>query len=108
MKDISELDEFRKYGETFKLIKKVDSTKTFLFERDKCYEIVRAKKFTNPDGSVVWVYPSSEQWGAYGLTVSKKEDMKLIDLLMSDKDWTPEHRDEIVRSLSKQKKIPSI
>lgn len=30
------------------------------------YEVIKGKKHKNPDGSVVYAYPSDEQFGSYG------------------------------------------
>ena len=70
-KDISELKEFSKYGDTFKQIRNNPDTGWWLYERETHYEVVKGMKYTNPDGSVVYVYPSEKDWGTYGYTIPK-------------------------------------
>lgn len=36
------------------------------------YEIVRGVRHKNPDGNIVYLYPSSEQFGSYGYTIPAK------------------------------------
>ena len=51
----------------------------------KGYELVVAKPKKNPDGSIVYAYPSSSDWGKYGFsyisTESKAFKSKLAELM---------------------------
>lgn len=64
--DISERQTFKMFGETFTLIARNIEHNTYLYKRSGGgYEIVKPVKRKNPDGTTVYVYPSSEQFG-YG------------------------------------------
>ena len=48
------------------------------------YEIVKGVKHKNPDGSIVYTYPSDEQFGIYGFTTigtEKTFDSEMTQLL---------------------------
>lgn len=74
-RDISELKEFKKYGDTFKQIRNNPDTGWWLYERTndeyktRHFEVVKGIKRTNPDGNVVFSYPGESQWGVYGYTI---------------------------------------
>lgn len=73
--DISERKTFKMFGDLFVLIARNIEHNTYLYKRVKLstdeygetsgYEIVKPIKRKNPDGTTVYVYPSSEQFG-YG------------------------------------------
>jgi len=92
--DISEKKEFIIYGDTLRMKECVDKEKRiYIFERlmnenNKerliAFEVVKGKKHKNPDGSIVYTYPSSEQFGYYGFTVfpnHKKSMQEAIEIL---------------------------
>lgn len=60
---------FTKYGDTFTQIAHNPNLNTYIYERinDKGrhngYEVIKPKRFKNPDGSIVYVYPSENEWG---------------------------------------------
>lgn len=91
-KDIKDLKEFNKYGDTFKQIRNNPETGWWLYERTnnefghQHYEVVKGIKHTNPDGKIVYVYPSDRDWGTYGYTICKCSWAdKVIDFLMGRK-----------------------
>lgn len=70
-KDIEERLEFDRCGYHYVNICLDKEKKAGIWElrRDnKCYgfEVVKGKKHKNPDGSVVYAYPSDESFGKYG------------------------------------------
>ena len=76
-KDISEKKEFKYDGHSFKMVEDYGNH-IYLFHRtgespmgsflDLGYELVIGKPHKNPDGKIVYVYPSSSDWGKYGWT----------------------------------------
>lgn len=87
-KDISEMKEFTKYGDTFRQIRNNPETGWWLYERrgkdNRSYEVVKGVKHKNPDGTIVYIYPSTEHWGKYGYTIMEnKYSALLIDFIMS-------------------------
>lgn len=84
-KDILEKKEFKFGGDTLRLKECVSKEKhIYVFarynEEDRliAYEVVKGIKAVNPDGSIVYHYPSSEQFGHYGYTIfpTHKKGMK--------------------------------
>lgn len=61
---ISELKEFKRGGYITKYV--ANNGLWYLFSTEGGYEIVRAVKRKQPDGSEVYCYPSSEQFGVSG------------------------------------------
>lgn len=101
-KDISELKEFRKYGDTFKQIKNNPETGWWLYERETHYEVVKGKKYVNPDNSVVYVYPSENDWGVYGYTIPKCWwAEKTINFIMGRKTTSAQEMYEFKKALKK-------
>lgn len=47
------------------------------------YEVVKGVKVKNPDGQVVYKYPSTEQFGQYGFFAHEKDVPKYIQILTS-------------------------
>lgn len=73
--DIREKREFERYGFQYTLVKEDNDNRIYVFKVEKKgekplpyenYEIVKGKKEKNPDGTVVYTYPSTEQFGKYG------------------------------------------
>lgn len=97
-KDIKEIETFEKFGEIFTKIYKDDEIHVYVYERRKNggtsggFEVIRGKKYTNPDGSVVYCYPSSEDFGVYGYYISalmrdcKERIQKYIEKLSKDEE----------------------
>ena len=112
LKDISETKTFEKYGDIFTQVRHNPETGWYLYERVKkdapdCshYEVVKGAKHTNPDGSVVYAYPSSERWGTNGYTIVKNwYAAELIDFLMGRKSTSAEE----LRNFKNNLKYPSI
>lgn len=99
-KDISELKEFKKYGDTFKQIRNNPQTGWWLYERETHYEVVKGKKYVNPDGSVVLGYPSESDWGVYGYTIPKcRWAEKTINFIMGKKTISAQEMYEFKKTL---------
>ena len=70
---IEERKEFTLFGDTLKQCEHNETTGLWLYERYSPkgrlvgYEVVRGKKHKNPDGTEVFSYPSTEEFGSYGL-----------------------------------------
>lgn len=66
---IDDMAYFFKYGDEFTFIKKNEKKNTYLYKRVNIetgvvyYEVVVPVKTKNPDGSTVYVYPSTESFG---------------------------------------------
>lgn len=81
-KDLKDIDSFEKFGELFKKICADDDNHIYVFRREKqrpdkmvvSYEVVRGVKYKNPNGSIVYHYPSSEQFGTYGFYIVGPEE----------------------------------
>ena len=75
-KDIKEINSFNKFGDNFTKVWSDDAQHIYVFKRtNKQYmsgqfEVVKGKKYTNPDMSVVWVYPSSAEFGENGYCIN--------------------------------------
>lgn len=111
-KDISEVKTFEKYGDVFTQVSYNPETGWYLYERvnkedhDRShYEVVRGKRYVNPDGKAVMVYPGERDWGTYGYTVMKtKWSEKIIDFIMSAKTHSAQEMYEFKKTL----KTPSV
>lgn len=72
--DITEKREFTRINHSYKMIASDEQNHIYLFEItplewEKSYEqfeLVKGVKVKNPDGRVVYRYPSDEQFGQYG------------------------------------------
>ena len=69
-KSIEEINSFTKYGDTFTKVFGNDEKHIYVFKRGIDYEVVQGVKHKNPDGNIVYVYPSNEQFGVYGYYIS--------------------------------------
>ena len=71
-KDISEKKEFKRIGYTYTQVLADDEQHVYLYKMSKPvmttneYELVKGKKYKNPDGSIVYTYPCDEDFGTYG------------------------------------------
>lgn len=105
--DISERKTFIKYGEVFTQERHNPETGWWLYKRTNMkdpsryhYEVVRGKKYKNPDGSIVYTYPNAEDWGSLGYTVDNNWFAEqMIDFLMSAKSRTAQERYEFKKTL---------
>lgn len=92
-KDISEIDTFT-FQDT--IVKKLDynpTTDIYLFGRynttGRCknmlmgYEVIKPKKYKNPDGSIVRTYPSTSEFGTYGSYLPCTANQYWIDCIMN-------------------------
>lgn len=77
--DISEKREFTFQGDTLKLDYCFDEEKRiYVYGRYNHsgrlygYEVVRGVKHKNPDGNIVYIYPSLEKFGRYGYFVAAR------------------------------------
>lgn len=99
-KDISTIKTFKKYGKVFTQIKNNPETGWWLYEREDCYEVVKGRPYTNPNGEKVLVYPSESDWGAYGYTIPKCWWAKpTIDFIMGRKTISAEEMHEFKKTL---------
>ena len=99
-KDISELKEFKKYGDTFRQIRNNAETGWWLYERATHYEVVKGRKHKNASGEVVYVYPSESEWGQNGYTIPKCWwAEKTIDFILGKKIITPQELYEFKKTL---------
>ena len=81
-KDIKEIEKFEKFGDTFTKIYADDEKHIYVFKRIRdyetktaiSYEVVKGRKVKNPDGSIVYRYPISEEFGMYGYYIFGTED----------------------------------
>lgn len=87
-KDISELKEFKKFGDLFKQVESFGDN-IYLYSRENvdpncesigvyAYELVRGVPHKNPDGQIVISYPGSGLWGAYGKTIWKSTSREAL------------------------------
>lgn len=68
-KDIRDLSSFKKWGATFTKVWSDDDRHLYVFKRTGVrtdYEVIKGVKTKNPDGSIAYAYPSSEQFGSNG------------------------------------------
>ena len=82
-KDIAEKKEFTFDGD--RLVQKmcVDAEKKiYVYERYSGisgrlmgYEVVNGKRYKQPDGSIIYRYPSSEEFGSNGFFVNRESDI---------------------------------
>ena len=88
-KDITEIQHFEKWGEKFDLEQSWDKQHVYLYRRRYGWELVQAVKTKNPDGSIVYRYPSTNEWGKYGWSIQSLESRSykrlLYDLGVVDK-----------------------
>lgn len=99
-KDISKESSFVKNGVTYTQIRRVPETGWYLYDRGSSYEVVRLKKYRNPDGNDVLVYPSDEDWGKSAYTVLKnKHAEKLIQFIMAAKTRSAQEIYEFKKTL---------
>lgn len=72
-KDIKDKKEFERIGYRYTQVLSDDEHHVYLYQMkhkdyDHCpsYELVVGKKYKNPDGNLVYVYPCDEDFGRYG------------------------------------------
>lgn len=68
LKDVKEIDNFTKYGEKFSKVFADDEKHIYVFKRESkngviSWEIFKSYAKKNPDGSIVYYYPSSNDFG---------------------------------------------
>ena len=80
---ISELKEFKRGGYITKYV--ANDGLWYLFSTEGGYKIVRAVKHEQPDGSEVYCYPSSEQFGESGWYICGTKAKRLRSLKMIKK-----------------------
>lgn len=94
-KPIDELKEFKKFGDSFVQVEKFDNN-IYLYKRTFgpdnkywCYELVKGVKHKNPNGQVIYVYPSTSSWGHSGFSLysgtSREKIQSLVDRLKTTK-----------------------
>ena len=97
--DLKEQNNFRKFDEDFSKIWSDDKNHIYVFKRVKkynldngntkeviSYEVIKGVKKKNPDGTIVYAYPSTDQFGIYGyyITGSEKYCKERISKRISD------------------------
>lgn len=86
--DISEKKEFDRIGIHYKQVYADDINHIYLYQmdnRENAYELVKGKKRKNPDGNIVYVYPSDEDFGTLGwYIVGTKEytEKKIAEIML--------------------------
>ena len=101
-RDLKEQNNFRKFGDDFTKIYSDDDRHIYVFKRSHkftkhngvkveivAYEVIKGVKRNNPDGTVAFTYPSSEQFGLYGYTIFGTEDecKRRISSLINQFEW---------------------
>lgn len=91
---LQEKREFKKYGENFKFVEFNEETGLYLYKRDSGWEVFKPLKRKQPDGSMVEIYPTEEDFGVYGLCFSSEEWARLCLKLGFEKwaEWKTEWR----------------
>lgn len=93
-KDISELKEFVEQGTRLVQVEYNETTGRYLYERYYInsstlgnrlmgYEVVKPLKRKNPDGSTVYTYPSTSQFGKYGWFLPPNTKREILDKYMN-------------------------
>lgn len=76
--DIRELNEFNAYDDTYRKVYADDENLVYVFRRDnKCYkkpyyEVVKGRKYKRSDGSIIYIYPSTELFGKIAFCVNSE------------------------------------
>ena len=89
--DLKNLNDFEKYGDKFTKIYADDENHIYIYKRVSRYgvaafELVKGVKAKNPDGSIVYRYPSSEQFGISGWYIMDNDRARdRISWLMKNK-----------------------
>jgi len=83
-KEIKEKDTFNRIGYRYDKVYADDEKHIYVFKMTNIdpnrvittpkYELVVGKKRKNPDGAIVYVYPSDEDFGKYGWFITGKEE----------------------------------
>lgn len=105
-KNLWETPVFFKYGNKFEMVREDRENNRFLFKRTNkdgrviCYEIIRGVRYVNPDGSIVFTYPSEQYWGNYGWTIdNNRHKDAFIDYFFDGHDMSPQARYEFKMTL---------
>lgn len=77
-KDLKEKKKFRRVGYDYSNIYLNNTTHCGVWELSRegkiyGYEVVKGRKYKNPDGNIVYTYPSDEDFGAYGWYICGKD-----------------------------------
>lgn len=82
--DIKDKKEFNRAGYHYTCVKADDENHIYLYEMhhlDKDlempymeYELVKARKYTQPNGTTAYIYPSDRDWGVCGWTIIGPEE----------------------------------
>lgn len=99
--DIKDKKEFTRIGYRYTQVKAYDEHHIYLYRMERMekplpyyqYELVKGVKRKNPDGNIVYVYPTDEQFGQYGWYIcgglekcSREISRKMADLPRGDEN----------------------
>ena len=101
--DIRDLNEFTKYGDRFTKVASYPDRNIYVYKREHydeerkiwvciVFEVVKGAKCINPDGTIVYAYPSSEKFGPLGKCLSNNwfSNRMIIWLIDNPDKWDPE------------------
>lgn len=69
-KDIKEIESFVRNGSEWTKVYADDENHIYVFFNGKDAEVIIGVKHKNTDGSIVYVYPSTTQFGRYGYYIA--------------------------------------
>lgn len=70
------LEQYKSYGDGWWLYKRYNQYNNFNFMG---WELVKGVKGKQPDGKIVYTYPSSEMFGPYGLFLPQRYTEEMCD-----------------------------
>lgn len=73
-KDVKNTESFMRGGFFQKKVYADDERHIYIFTCGNRFEVILAVRKKNPDGEIVFKYPSDEEWGLYGWTVMTEKD----------------------------------
>ena len=85
-KDINEKKEFDRIGYHYTQVLADNEKKVYLYKMEKPgsaylqFELVKGKKYTNPDGNIIYTYPGDEDFGTYGWYICGRPEKVLEDI----------------------------
>lgn len=92
--DISGKKEFDRIGYHYTQVLADEEHKVYLYKMTKegipypQYELVKGKKYKNPDGSIVYTYPCDEDFGTFGWYICGTPERVVSDICQKWLDLT--------------------